>query len=164
MKKLLIYLFIGLILSLLPIKSQVNVNINFGTPPPWGYVEYTDVRYYYIPDIEVYYDIQLANFIYWNGGRWVYSEILPVRYARYDLYGCYKVMMYDYYGPKPFIYFKSHKMKYPKGYSGPHPEKMHPKGKPGPLYKMKGSSPGKKNNKEGNYKKSGNKGSGKNHG
>jgi len=103
---------------------QVNVNVTFGNPPPWGPPGSTSVRYYYIPDIEVYYDIPSANFIYFNGRKWVYSDVLPVRYAYYDLSGGYKVLLTDYYGPKPFVFYKTHKLKYPHGYHGP-PSRVH---------------------------------------
>jgi hypothetical protein len=100
------------------VQAQVTVNINIGTPPPWGPVGYTEVRYYYLPDVEAYYDIQASMFIYYVGGTWVHRDYLPKRYRSYDLYGGYKVVMTDYRGDAPYTYFNEHKTKYSKGYHG----------------------------------------------
>jgi len=100
------------------VQSQVAVNVNIGTPPPWGPVGYNEVRYYYLPDVEAYYDIQSSMFIYYYGGAWIHRSYLPVQYRSYDLFGGYKVVMTDYYGNTPYIHFKNHKMKYAKGYHG----------------------------------------------
>ncbi|MBP8066540.1 MAG: hypothetical protein KAY31_03600 [Flavobacterium sp.] len=112
-------LFAGLFLITLSSQAQVSVNVNIGTPPAWGPVGYTEVRYYYIPDIEVYYDVPSAMFIYFHNGGWVRTTYLPYRYRHYDLYGAYKVCLDDY-GPNPYIYYKKHKVKYHHGYRGPH--------------------------------------------
>jgi hypothetical protein len=110
---------IGVVLSLASIvQAQVSVNVNIGSPPPWGPVGYTQVRYYYLPDVEAYYDVQTSMFIYFGAGVWVHRAYLPTRYESYDLYGGYKVVMKDYHGDAPYIHFKEHKMKYAKGYHG----------------------------------------------
>lgn len=99
-------------------QAQVSVNLNVGTPPLWGPSGYTDVRYYYLPDVEAYYDIQSSNFIYYSGNRWVRRAYLPRQYRNYDLYHGYKVVMTDYRGNSPYTYYKQHKVKYAKGYKG----------------------------------------------
>ena len=101
------------------IKAQVSVNINIGSPPEWGPIGYTEVRYYYLPDVEAYYDIQSSTFIYFGDGVWLHRAYLPTRYRNYDLYNGYKVVMVDYHGEAPYSHFKEHKMKYKKGYRGP---------------------------------------------
>jgi uncharacterized protein YraI len=98
--------------------AQVSVNVNIGTPPAWGPVGYANIDYYYLPDIECYYDIRLSQFIYFGNGRWIHSRYLPVRYRNYDLYHGYKVVLNDYHGRTPYVYFKNHKAKYYKGYKG----------------------------------------------
>lgn len=133
MKKLAIYL-LALFLSIgYGIEAQVSVNVNIGTPPPWappGHVK--KIRYYYLPDIEMYYDIHTANFIYWHSGSWIFAPVLPHWHSHFDLYGAHKVVINDYFGPKPFLYYKTHKVKYPKGYKGPPPGHMKKiAGKPG---------------------------------
>ena len=100
------------------IHAQVSVNVNIGTPPAWGPVGYSNVDYYYLPDVEAYYDIRATQFIYFNGGRWTRSRYLPGPYRNYNLYNGYKVVLNDYHGSKPYSNFKNHKVKYYKGYHG----------------------------------------------
>jgi hypothetical protein len=97
-------------------QAQLSVNINIGTPPQWGPVGFTDVRYYYLPAVEAYYDIQTTQFIYYSGGVWLHRYNLPTRYRNYDLYNGYKVVMPDYRGDTPYVNFKEHKAKYNRGY------------------------------------------------
>jgi hypothetical protein len=99
------------------VQAQVSVSVNF-SPPSWGPVGYNQVRYYYLPDVEAYYDVQSSMFIYSNGGVWVHRAYLPERYRNYDLYGGYKVVMNDYRGNAPYTHFNDHKRKYYKGYHG----------------------------------------------
>jgi hypothetical protein len=98
--------------------GQISVNVHIGTPPAWGPAGYNSVKYYYLPDVEAYYDVQHSMFIYMVGNSWVHSSYLPSRYRNYDLYGGYKVVMNDYRGNTPYRNFKSYKMKYAKGYRG----------------------------------------------
>lgn len=100
------------------VQAQISVNVNIGSPPMWGPVGYSDVQYYYLPDVEAYYDVPSANFIYYEGGTWVHRTYLPRRYRNYDLYGGYKVVMTDYHGNTPYTHFKEYKYKYAKGYRG----------------------------------------------
>ncbi|WP_428232379.1 hypothetical protein [Flavobacterium sp.] len=98
--------------------AQVSINVNIGTPPSWGPQGYDDSRYYYLPDIDTYYDITQKQFIYDNNGRWVRESRLPAQYRQYDLYGGYKVVLNDYRGDAPYSYHKKHRASYPKGYHG----------------------------------------------
>ena len=149
MKTLKIFLIGILFLSFSYTQAQVSVNVNIGTPPAWGPVGYPDVRYYYLPDLETYYDVSTSNYVYLNNGNWVRRRSLPSAYRNYDLYSEYKVVLNDYRGDRPYDNFKSHKVKYGKGY----------KGKP---QKTIGQKPGKGNNKAG--KDNGNHDNGNGHG
>ena len=98
------------------IQAQVSVNVNIGTAPSWGPVGYSNVDYYYLPDVESYYDIRATQFIYFGGGRWIRSRQLPSQYRNYDLYNGYKVVLNDYHGSRPYNNFRNHKTKYYRGY------------------------------------------------
>jgi len=100
-------------------QAQVTVNVNIGSPPPWGPAGYSQIRYYYLPDVQAYYDVQTSMFIYFGSGVWLHRTYLPTRYRNYDLYGGYKVVMSDYRGNTPYIHYKEHKAKYGRGYHGP---------------------------------------------
>jgi hypothetical protein len=117
--KILRSLLLGTVLLLAgATQAQVSISVNIGSPPQWGPIGYTDVQYYYLPDVEAYYDVRASQFIYLTAGEWVHKTYLPIRYRNYDLYNGYKVVMTDYHGNTPYIYFRDHKMKYAKGYHG----------------------------------------------
>ena len=101
-----------------PVQAQISVRLNLGSPPQWGPVGYTHARYYYLPDVESYYDVQTSMFIYLNGGVWVHRAYLPTRYRDYDLYSGYKVVMTDYRGDRPYSNYNVYRTKYAKGYRG----------------------------------------------
>lgn len=110
---------LGLTFSLAgALQAQVSVNVNIGSPPLWGPAGYSNVQYYYLPDVQAYYDVPSSRFIYYEGGTWVHRTYLPRRYRNYDLYGGYKVVMTDYHGNTPYVHYKEHKVKYFKGYRG----------------------------------------------
>jgi len=99
-------------------QAQVSVNVNIGAPPMWAPVGYEEAEYYYIPDVESYYDVRQSQFIYYGGGRWIRARHLPPPYRHYDLYNGYTVVLTDYHGHEPYAYFDNHKVKYFKGYRG----------------------------------------------
>lgn len=107
-----------LLVSTNSIQAQVSVNVNIGRPPAWGPAGYSAVEYYYLPDVQAYYDVRSTQFIYFGGGKWIRSRNLPSQYRNYDLYNGYKVVLNDYHGTRPYSNFKNHKVKYYKGYKG----------------------------------------------
>ena len=98
------------------VKAQVSVNINIGREPAWGPSGYSDVEYYYLPDVESYYDIRASQFIFLSNGRWIRSRYLPARYRNYNLYNGYKVVLNDFHGSRPYADYRVHRVKYYKGY------------------------------------------------
>ena len=116
MKILKIIVFGFLIFISNSIFAQVAVNINVGKSPVWGPVGYSDVDYYYLPDVSSYYDIRASQFIFLNNGVWVRSNHLPNRYRNYDLYRGHKIILNNYHGSRPYNSYKHHKGKYPKRY------------------------------------------------
>jgi len=53
--------------------------------PQWGPSYYDGTRYYYLPDIECYYDLYTREFIFLNNAQWIYSPYLPSVYSYFDL-------------------------------------------------------------------------------
>jgi len=123
--------------------AQVSVSINIGSPPMWGPAGYTEVRYYYLPGVQAYYDVQSSLFIYYSGGVWVHRTYLPSRYRDYDLYNGYKVVLMDYRGNTPYTDFNNHKRQYSKSYRGPSQKTI---GNPGNGSNSKSNGKGHKNN------------------
>lgn len=72
--------------------SGVGAGVYYANPawaPPYSH----GVRYYYLPDIEVYYDLADEEFIYLQNGQWFFSPVLPPIYNAYDLYGGFVVVL-----------------------------------------------------------------------
>jgi hypothetical protein len=107
-----------LLVSANTMEAQVSVNVNLGQPPAWGPAGFSAVDYYYLPDIQSYYDIRNTQFIYFGGGKWNRSRNLPNQYRNYNLYNGYKVVLNNYRGSRPYVNFKNDKVKYYKGYKG----------------------------------------------
>jgi hypothetical protein len=74
---------------------SVGVGLNIGNQPDWGPVGYDHARYYYMPDIDVYYDVDAHQYIYLQNNVWVHLGYLPARYRNYDLYHGYKAVVND---------------------------------------------------------------------
>ena len=96
MKKLLyLTLLIGGLFITKSSDAQINVNINLSSQPLWGPVGYEYVRYYYMPEIDVYYNVASRKYTYYQGNRWVTKSKLPGKYRNIDLYRTYKVVIND---------------------------------------------------------------------
>lgn len=90
---------------------KVNVDINIGVQPSWGPTGYYHADYYYLPDIDVYYNVPQRQFIYLDAGKWVFAASLPPRCASYDLYRGYKVVINE---PEPYLRHETHSARYSK--------------------------------------------------
>lgn len=84
------------------------------SPPLWGPNGYTQVNCYYLPQLEVYYLVPNAQFIFLEGDKWTYSINLPSKFRGVDLYRTFKVALADYSGKTPQEKFAQHKAKYGK--------------------------------------------------
>lgn len=129
--------------------SQVSISVNLGMQPSWGPVGYSSVNYYYLPDIQAYYDIRASQFIYISGGTWIRSRYLPRQYRNYDLDRGYKVVLNDYHGSRPYSNYRYDRVKYYRGYSRPQESIGHR---------------GENHGNNGNYNNRGNNGNYENHG
>lgn len=110
MKKLLYFtLIIGGLFVSPSSNAQVSVNINIGSQPMWGPVGYDYVRYYYLPEIDVYYNVASRKYTYYHGNRWVTKSHLPSRYRNFDMYRTYKVVINDH---SPWHHHGKHKKHY----------------------------------------------------
>lgn len=81
--------------------AQVRVNLrsNVDKQPVWGPIGYDHVEYYYLPDIDAYYDVPHQKFFYFERGRWANGRTLPFRYRGFNLYSTYKAVVNE---PSPY--------------------------------------------------------------
>src|SRR6185312_4701469 len=72
---------------------RIHANLNIGSQPEWGPVGYTHADYYYMPDIDAYYDVANHQYVYYDNNVWVHNRVLPPRYGNFDRYHSYKVVV-----------------------------------------------------------------------
>ncbi|MDO7850302.1 hypothetical protein [Hymenobacter convexus] len=89
-------------------RAQVNVNINTA-PPAWGPPVPQGTQFYYIPEIDGYYDLYAQQYIVFQNGQWV---ALPALNG-YDPYAFHPVVL-DYRGRQPWVYVGAHRDRYPR--------------------------------------------------
>jgi len=83
--------------------------------PQWAPPYYSGARYYYLPDLELYYDLGSREFIYLMDGRWNFSPYIPAMYRDYDLDNSFCIVMnVNVY--KPWLHHQYYVSHYPRYY------------------------------------------------
>lgn len=82
---------------------------NIERQPDWGPAGYPLAEFYYIPALDLYYDVERAEFRVEENGRWIAVKQLPERSEGSDLYACYKVVMN---GAEPWRNHRNHTFVY----------------------------------------------------
>ena len=93
MRYLLVLIAGVLLMSTANAQLSISLGFNVDRQPVWGPTGYDHVEYYYMPDIDVYYNVPQQRYFYNSGGRWVSGSTLPSRYRGYDMYNSYKVVI-----------------------------------------------------------------------
>ncbi len=85
--------------------------------PTWApaYENARTVRYYYLPDYEIYYDVWNHEFVYPDGGRWQFARELPGPYATIDLSTAFVVVLNDR-ANEPWMHHQYYTTHYPRYY------------------------------------------------
>jgi hypothetical protein len=126
MKKMKIYLLLFMLVTgsflfqTAAAQVHADVNINIGAQPVWGPVGYDHVEYYYLPDIDAYYNVPRHQYVYMREGNWVFSSHLPSQYHDYDMDRAYKVVIND---PTPYRHNTQYRSDYAK-YKGNHSQEI----------------------------------------
>lgn len=89
--------------------AQISLSLNIGSQPEWGPTGYDHADYYYMPDIDSYYDVPAHQYIYLENNSWVRHASLPARYSNYNLYNGYKVVVNE---PRPWTRATVYRTKY----------------------------------------------------
>lgn len=98
-------------------QAQVSINLNVGSPvvvaqPAWVPQNHANVDFYYIPEIQTYYDVNSAMYVYRNNGNWCRTRYVPVQYRNYNLNHAHRVALRGYHGNQPYAYYKNHNVRY----------------------------------------------------
>ena len=88
--------------------AEVNVSSGY---------KYEEVRYYYYPNLQAYFDTKVGLYLYQVNGDWVESERLSPTFRGYSLKNGQYVMIKDYLGDEPYTLLDQHKAQYPADYS-----------------------------------------------
>ena len=116
MRSFLVFIVAVILSSTVDAQVRINLNFNVDRQPVWGPAGYDYVEYYYLPDIEVYYNVPQHRYYYYERGRWIGRSSLPSRYRGYDLYNSYKVIVNE---PTPYRNHATYRDKY-SSYKGRH--------------------------------------------
>jgi hypothetical protein len=73
----------------------------------------SESRYYYFPNMEVYYDIKNKVYHYQADKTWQVSAELPAYYGGYSLFKNERVYITDYEGDNPEELIKTHRKEFP---------------------------------------------------
>lgn len=73
--------------------SPINIAVNIDRQPAWGPAGYDCAAFYYMPALNVYYDVNASLFYYPSGASWIASQYLPHSYRNRDLYRTFKVVL-----------------------------------------------------------------------
>jgi hypothetical protein len=111
MNKLQITLAASILMFTLQASAQFSVSVNLGSRPQYHNRYENQVSYYYLPEIEAYYDVNSEVYIY-NGPRgWVRTSYLPDYCRNYDVNNGYKVAV-NYNGRSPYVNFNYDRQRY----------------------------------------------------
>ena len=115
MKTMKLFLLATFMVTALNTQAQVAVKVDrtYGVKAPaWAPKAPVQTQYYYLPDIQTYYDVPARRYIYQKDGNWVRTASLPTQYKGYNLYKGQTVYLTDYKGNAPYKYYGNHKVKY----------------------------------------------------
>ncbi|MEI7526848.1 MAG: hypothetical protein WCJ95_21045 [Mariniphaga sp.] len=89
----------------------------YTAPPSWAqnFDNENPANYYYLPDIECYYDLRNREFVYMENGSWRFSALLPSIYASFNLNNCFVVKLNNSVN-EPWMHFQYYVSHYPRYY------------------------------------------------
>ncbi|WBO84298.1 hypothetical protein [Hymenobacter yonginensis] len=109
LKSGLVLLGLGLLLHSPAARAQGGYGYGPGIPA-WAPAVGPEVQYYYIPEIDGYYDLYSRSYLFFDPyyNSWVSAPVLPQRYASYDPRFFHPVVI-QYVGRQPWGYLRDHR-------------------------------------------------------
>jgi len=86
--------------------AQVGVNVQIGHPA-WGPAVPAGTQYYYVPEIDGYYDLAAQRYIVLRNGQWV-----PVATVQGYNPASFHPVVVDYRGRQPWTQYRDHHARY----------------------------------------------------
>ena len=86
--------------------AQVRINAQFGHPA-WGPAAPAGARYYYVPEIDGYYDLAAQRYFVQRNGQWIPMATVP----GYNTASFHPVVV-DYRGRQPWAQYRDHHARY----------------------------------------------------
>ena len=86
--------------------AQVGVTVQLGHPA-WGPAVPAGAQYYYVPEIDGYYDLAARNYLVQRNGRWIPVATVP----GYNPASFHPVVV-DYRGRQPWDQYRDHHARY----------------------------------------------------
>ena len=80
-------------------------------------VDTTDIRYYYYPNLQSYYDTKRGLYIIKQNNSWITSESITSCFRGYSLKNNFYIVLKGYVGDEPYQFIEEHKHKYPADFS-----------------------------------------------
>ena len=71
------------------------------------------LRYYYFPNLEAYFDTHKSIYYYKENGEWITAKEIPEGYRGYSIYNKSNVYITDYDDDYPYQFIQIHKKKFP---------------------------------------------------
>jgi hypothetical protein len=97
-------------LSIQPAMAQFSISINIGKPQiAYNSPVNVSASFYYLPDVDCYYDLGRKQYVYNHNGSWKYAQKLPSRYSNFDLRTARKVQINE---KAPYARHNDFKSKY----------------------------------------------------
>ncbi len=106
----------------LHIRPRIAVNVNIPVPVEQAPVyqqpavvdqtqaaDYGDSDYYYLPDVDAYYDVNAQCYYYYDGADWISAAYLPGDYRSYDWRSA---THYEIRAPRPYLHADFYRTKY----------------------------------------------------
>ncbi|HEX8563410.1 MAG TPA: hypothetical protein VF676_10565 [Flavobacterium sp.] len=113
------YLSLGILLFLSSVSTaQVSAypDLNLEANTILQHEMATDIRYYYYPNLQAYFDTKTLTYLYSKNREWVESTRIPSGHMGYSVYNTTKVALTDYLGDTPYEMIEDHKKQYPPQY------------------------------------------------
>lgn len=98
-------------------QSAVNPDLSYEAQMILDEGAILDIRYYYYPNLQAYFDTETATYLYLKDGEWVEGKQIPSGIRGYSKNNGARVAIKDYSGDEPFEIFEQHKAQFPANYS-----------------------------------------------